>query len=430
MTIHGRFRAAALGGILVSLSMLGSPGAAFAASGWSPAVVISPSQPSPSPSAFAIDPSGNELWVVAPPVVGGYAVEVAQRTFGGTWSPQTTIWSVTNRFIATVANISASIGPNNTAAVSWQVGGVVSVALRSSSGVWQAPVTISPTSGSAYNLVAKADSQGNGVAAWSQTTASGSAVDAVTWTASGAFGGATQLSGLSQTELAPDLAVNEAGTAVVDWTAATTFGGTSYQIYSSTRPAGGSWGAATAVSPVMAQGGSTGVVLDGLGDATALWQQGTTIDSSTRPAGGAWSSPAIIETASLVGPSFVASDAPGNVTAVWAVTANGVTSVHAATRPAGSSWGAPVNVGTCSSTCAPILAAARDGSIAVVGWSPGSTLNAAVRLGLGTWTSSVIGSAAPRITNLIAGNNAVASAIWPANIQVKYHVALKQADYR
>jgi hypothetical protein len=42
----------------------------------------------------------------------------------------------------------------------------------------------------------------------------------------------------------------------------------------------------------------------------------------------------------------------------------------------------------------------------------------------------VIGSGTTRVTNLIAGNNAVASAIWPANIQVKYHVALKQVDYR
>jgi hypothetical protein len=30
----------------------------------------------------------------------------------------------------------------------------------------------------------------------------------------------------------------------------------------------------------------------------------------------------------------------------------------------------------------------------------------------------------------VAGNNAFASAVWPVGIQVKYHLALKQSDYR
>ena len=431
MFTHRPFGRAALGGLFLSLVILASPSAAAAAAAWSPAVVISASQPSPTPSAFAINPAGTELWVAAPPVVGGYLVQVAQRPFGGTWSPQTTIFSVTNRFISTVTNIYASISSNNTASVSWQVGGSILVALRSSSGTWQAPVSVAPSSGSGYNLVVQADALGNGVAAWSQATASGSAVDAVAWTASGAFGNVTQLSGLAQTELAPDLAVNESGTAVVVWPQATTFGGTSYQVESATRLAGGSWSAATAVSPVSPQAGSARVALDGSGDATAVWEQGSTVDAATRPVGGAWSSPTIIETSSIVGPSSVASDAAGNVTAAWAVSAgSGVTAVHAATRQAGSPWGAPANLGPCASTCVPILAAARDGSIAVVGFTAGTTLTAAVRLGLGTWVSSAIGSGSARLTNLIAGNNAVASAVWPANIQVKYHVALKQSDYR
>ena len=214
MITQRRFRIAAPGGILLGLLMLGSPWSALAASGWSPAVAISPSQPSTTPSAFAIDPAGHELWVAAPPVAGGYAIEVAQRSFGGTWSPQTTIFSSTNGFVATVNKIYVSIGANNTASVAWQVGFAVLVALRSPSGIWQAPVTISPGSGTANSLVAKADAQGNGVAVWSQMTNLASAVDAVTWTASGVFSNVTQLSGLSPSELQPDLAVNEAGTAI------------------------------------------------------------------------------------------------------------------------------------------------------------------------------------------------------------------------
>ena len=431
MVTHDRLRISAMGGIFVILAILASPSGAFAAASWSQAAVISASQPSPTLSAFAVNSAGNELWVSAPPVVGGYAIKVAQRSFGGTWSPQTTIFSSTNSFISTVYKLDVSIGANNTASVAWQVGFAELVALRSSSGTWQAPVTISQSSGTAAFLVAKADAQGNGVAVWSQTTGSESTVDAVTWTASGAFSGVTQLSQLSPSELQPDLAVNEAGTAIAVFAAATTPGGSTYQVYSATRPAGGNWSAATPVTP-NAAGAVTGVALDSSGDATVLWQQGTSIASSTRPVGGSWSSPALIEMSSIVGPASVVSDAAGNVTAVWAVNSgNGVTSVHAATRPAGSPWGAPANLGPCASTCVLSLAAARDGSIAVVGWSPsGPSANAAVRLGLGTWSSTVLVGTYTTPTYLVAGNNGFASAVWPVRIGVKYHVGLDQSDYR
>lgn len=423
----------ALGGAIFGLAILANPLGAFAASGWSPAVAISASQPSPTPSAFAVNSSGNELWVAAPPVVGGYLVQVAQRSFGGAWSPQTTIFSVTNGFISTAQSLSVSLGANNSASAAWLLGGSILIALRSPAGTWQAPVRIAASAGGAANLVEKADAQGNGVAAWSQSTPAGSVVDAITWTASGAFGNVAQLSGLGQSEFSPDLAVNEAGTAVVVWTAATTFGGSSYQVESATQPAGGNWSAATAVSTVTQQASWPRVALDGSGNATVTWEQGATVDAATRPAGGAWGSPTIIETANLVGQDSVAADAAGNLTAAWAVSdpTNGVTSVHAATRPAGSPWGAPASLGPCASTCAPILAAARDGSIAVVGWAPsGPSVNAAVRLGLGAWTSSVVGTSGARFTNLVAGNSAVASAVWSVGIGVKYHVALKQSDYR
>jgi hypothetical protein len=66
-----------------------------------------------------------------------------------------------------------------------------------------------------------------------------------------------------------------------------------------------------------------------------------------------------------------------------------------------------------------------------VGWSPaGATVNAAVRLGLGTWSSSVVGSGNAKLTYLVAGNSAFASAVWSVGIGVKYKVALKQSDHR
>jgi hypothetical protein len=423
----------ALGGVIVSLAILASPSAAFAAGSWSPVVVISASQPSPTASSFAVNSVGNELWVAAPPVVGGYLVQVAQRSFGGTWSPPTTIWSVTNGFITTPTGVSASIGANNTASTAWLVGGSILIALRSASGIWQKPVTIATSGSGAAALVAHADAQGNGVAAWSEFTAAGSIVEAVSWTASGTFGTVVQLSGLGQSAFLPDLAVTETGTAVVVWPQTTTFGGSSYQVLSATRPAGGSWSAATSVSSIVPQANSPRVALDGSGDATVVWGQSGTVDAAARPVGGAWSSPALIETSSLAGPDSVASDASGNVTAAWAISdpTTGAVLIHAATRPAGSAWRAPATLGPCASSCGLNLAASRDGSIAVVGWSPsGSSVNAAVRLGAGAWSSSLVGASNAKLTYLVAGNNAFASAAWPVGIGVKYHVALDQSDYR
>jgi len=120
MITYGRIRMSALGGIIVSLALLANPLAAFAASGWSPEVVISASQPSPAPNAFAINPSGNELWIMAPGVVGGYMVEASQRSFGGAWSPLTPIVSIHTGFLTTPQSLSASISTSgNEVAPGW-----------------------------------------------------------------------------------------------------------------------------------------------------------------------------------------------------------------------------------------------------------------------------------------------------------------------
>jgi hypothetical protein len=44
--------------------------------------------------------------------------------------------------------------------------------------------------------------------------------------------------------------------------------------------------------------------------------------------------------------------------------------------------------------------------------------------------SSLVGASNAKLTYLVAGNNAFASALWPMGIGVKYHVALDQSDFR
>jgi len=427
--------------IVFALSMLVNPSAALGA-GWSQGVVFTPSLPTSAPNAFAFNPTGTELWVTAQGVTGGAVVQVAQRSFGGAWSPLTTIATLPSVGLLVVQDLSLSFSANNNAAAVWLANGV-QVALRSPAGVWQAPVVIAIPSGSVSNLLSKLDAQGNGVAAWSLLTPTASVVEAVTWSAAGTFGNVVQFSSSSQGAFLPDIAVNEAGTAVVVWQAAAPLDNSSpYQVNAATRPAGGSWGAATAVSPVMPQTWSPKVALDGSGNATVVWKQdattGTsTIYAATRPAGGAWGSPTAIETFNNLGQNSVAADAAGNVTASWVDNASGTMFIHTATRPAGGAWGMPTNLGQCASNggslcLTPSVAAARDGSITVVGWTApaGSNLsNVAVRLSAGQWTPMVI-AGNPQISYVTVANNARASAVWPTANRVKYQHLFSQSDYQ
>jgi hypothetical protein len=429
-------------GIVLILSILGIPSAALAA-GWSTEVVISPSLPTSTPNAFAINPSGNEVWVTAP--LGSsfnVTVQAAQRTFPGGWSSLVTIASVRG---TSVQSLSVSLSANDYAAAAWLVGGGVQIALRSPTGAWQAPVSFAST-GNVLNVRAKLDALGNGTAVWYRLTATVAVVEAVTWTTPGTFGNVVQLSPSSQGAFLPDLAVNEAGTAVVVWQAAALLDNSNpYQVESATRLAGGSWSAVSAVSLVVPQTWTPRVTLDGSGNATVVWEQGATVNNyriyaATRPAGGAWSSQTRIEPADwyFAGQNSVDSDATGNVTATWVVEdTSGVMSIHTATRSAsGGAWGAVTNLGQCRTTSSlclfPQVSAARDGSITVVGWGAygGTSNNVAVRLGLGAWTPMVVGSSNPQLTYVLATNNARASAVWPAPNGVKYHHALTQSDYR
>ena len=81
----------------------------------------------------------------------------------------------------------------------------------------------------------------------------------------------------------------------------------------------------------------------------------------------------------------------------------------------------------------PPVAAARDGSITVVGWTAygglGNLSNVAVRLGSGQWVPMVI-SGNPQLAYVLATNNARASAVWPTANGVKYHHVFSQSDYQ
>ena len=422
-------------GVVLGVSVLGGAGEAFAGS-WSPEITIFPQQASLASNAFALNEGGSEVWVTGTLAMSfTEAASAAQRTFGGAWSGATTIASVR----ATSLPVGVALGAGNHAAATWED----VIALRSPAGIWQAPVSLG-LMGGVSNLQVRLDAQGNGVAVWGRLTDTNSVVEAVTWTAGGTFGGVVQLSSSSHGAFGPQLAVNDAGTAVVVWLASPPRDNADpYQVESATRPAGGSWGAVAEVSPNAPQTLAPDVTLDGAGDATAVWTTATTLAgerlfAATRPAHGAWGSPTRIEPSdwnSLSQDSLVA-DAAGDVTVSWVgQDATGQNNVRTATRSAAGVWGAPTTLGQCrtvSSSCLVQVSAAPDGSITLVGWGAAAPAlnNVAVRLASGAWTPMTVGDNSPQLRFVLATNNAHASVVWTAAIGVRYKVDLRQSDFK
>ena len=334
-----------VGGVF-GLWVLGGAGAAFAGS-WTPEVTIFPQQLKLASNAFALDEGGSEVWVTGVQATSLTATaSAAQRTFGGAWSALTSIASVH----AASLPVGVALGAGNHAAATWED----VIALRSPAGVWQAPVSLG-LAASPSNFQAKLDAQGNGVAVWGRLTDTNSVIEAVTWTASGTFGGVVQLSSSSHGAFAPQLAVNDAGTAVVVWLASPPRDNADpYQVESATRPAGGSWSAVTEASPNVPQTWEAGVALDGAGNATAIWTTATTLASehlfaATRPARGAWGSPTRIEPSdwNSLSEGSMAADAAGDVTVSWVgQDTMGENHVRTATLSAGGDWGARHDPGT------------------------------------------------------------------------------------
>ena len=422
-------------GVALGIAMLGRSAEAFAGN-WSPEVTIFPQQQSLAVNDFAVNSAGNEVWVAGSQATSfAMTVTAAQRTFGEVWSSPATIASVRG----TTLPVAVAIGANNFAAATWED----VVALRSPAGVWRAPVSLGLT-GTVSDFQVKLDGQGNGVAVWGRLTDTNSLVEAVTWTAAGTFGSIVQLSPASHGAFGPQLAVNDAGTAVVVWLASPPRDNADpYQLESATRPAGGSWSAVTTASPNVPQTWASGVALDGAGNATAIWITATTLTSkrlfaATRPTGGAWGSPTRIEPSDWydLSENSMAADAAGDVTVSWVgEDMTGQNNVRTATLPVGNIWATPTTLGQCrivSSSCVVQVSAAGDGSITVVGWGahPPTLNNVAVRLGSGAWTPMAVGSGSPQLRHVLATDNAHASVVWSAPIGVRYKLDLRQSDFR
>jgi hypothetical protein len=404
---------------------------------WSAPVTISGPLPIDKDWALAGNQNGDQLWLSRPRAPGGYVVQQASRSAGGSFGTPTTI----SGLFTTLGSVTAAVSGNGTAAAGWATPNSIQVALRSASGTWSAPVTLA-TGGWTMNLQLKLDAQGNGVMIWRQVSSIPS-VQAVTWTSGGAFGAPVQLSSSSHGAALPDLAMNDAGSAVVTWQAPDT--SNPNQVEWVSRAPGGAWSTPAALSPVQTELWSPQVAIDGAGNMAAVWEQGNTIGAyniyvATRNAGGSWSAPVLRDTGtSWAGNPNVETDAAGHFTAAWVVALSTGNEVHASTRNPGGSFSAPILLGACASyvgNCSrPEVAASADGSLTVVGWGAhGGTNspNVAVRLGLGGWTHTVLSSDNALNLLVTASNQGKASALFARTPAAAggYNMDVRLSDYR
>ena len=221
---------------------------------------------------------------------------------------------------------------------------IVRSASRPSGGDWSEPVDFSKSALSNSARLA-VDPQGNITAVWlGDGTISSAVVRSKSRPAGGGWSSEVDLSSddAAASAEAPQIAIDPQGNVTAVWASHATAGG--YTVQSSRRAATGDWSAVVNVGT----GYSPQVAVDPQGNATAVWQQGSPSSSaalsSTRTGAGSWSGAAPMaagDNVDTVGYPWVAADAQGNVTAIWARFNDSTLLAQATRHLAGSSSWSP-----------------------------------------------------------------------------------------
>jgi hypothetical protein len=185
----------------------------------------------------------------------------------------------------------------------------------------------------------------------------------------------------------PAVAVSPSGTAVAIWDLYNiSQGGTVIQ--ASSRPAHGSWGPVTTLSPAADSSSHPQIAMDAHGNAVAIWLHTTSssggIFAADLSAGGSWSTPVQISTVNVSAQNPVlAVNASGDAVAGWQ-SANGI--IFVAERNSGV-WGAPIVIAPAAFRQGSPHVALGDRGDAAAAWTGRGTALAATRAAGGTWSA-------------------------------------------
>jgi hypothetical protein len=155
------------------------------------------------------------------------------------------------------------------------------------------------------------DGVGDTTVVWDRVDGTNTIVQALTRPRSGSSSTTVNLSAAGQNASVPQVAVDQAGDAVVVWQRSN---GTNEIVQAATQQAGGSFSAPLDLSAVGQNGTVPQVSVDQAGDAVVLWDHNFTVAFANRLAGGSFSAQADITNA---GSPQVALDQAGDAVAVW-----------------------------------------------------------------------------------------------------------------
>ncbi len=263
-------------------------------------------------------------------------------------------------------------------------------------GPWGAPVDLSAPGGDAAEARVAIDLAGNAIAAWTRFDGSNEVIQAASRPLGGAWGAADDLSLPGQDADEPDVALDQAGNALVIWQGSD---GADIIVQVRSKPAGGTWGVVIPLSEAGEDAFGAEVAVNARGDAVAAWQRfegaDTIAQAATMPAGAEWGSRTSLSVAGADAyVSGAAVDPAGNVVVLW-WRSNGTHQViQAASKPAGGAWLAPTTLSLAGQTAyGPDLAFDQAGN-AIAVWQRENdgtnfTIQSAGKPAGGAWTAPV-----------------------------------------
>ncbi len=195
---------------------------------------------------------------------------------------------------------------------------IVRAASRPAGGSFGAPVSLSATGQNADEPQVAIDPAGDAVAVWRRSNGTNYIIQAASRPAGGSFGAPVDLSLAGQSAAVPQVAFDPGDNALVVWSS---FNGTNNVVQAASRPVGGSFGAPADVSPSGQDSEYPEVALDQAGDAVLVWMgkvgTGSYIaQATTRPAGGSFGTQLDLSTSGANLP-VLAVDPGGDAVSAW-----------------------------------------------------------------------------------------------------------------
>ena len=283
-------------------------------------------------------------------------------------------------------------------------------------GPWAGPaVDLSATGGDGSVPQLAVAPDGTTTALWYRTKGADQVTQASTRPPGGTFGAAVDVSSAADgTTDGPRVAVAPDGTTTAIWHL---YDGTDDLVQFSTRPPGGTFSTPVDLSAAGANAENPELAVAPDGTTTAVWQRAGIVQARTRPPGGTFGAAVDLSaTGASASDPQIAVAPDGATTVVWAR----LNAVQASTRPPGGAFGAPVDVSSpgLTNNIRPDVAIAADGTTTAV-WVRYSGVNrvvqASTRLPGGTFGAPVDLSVASTTTGaatVVAAPDGTTTAVW------------------